>query len=173
MFQFSSFDKLCRLKKRPDFWHEHLNYRANYDQFQRLIFPQPPVRFVNPQRSIWSYSEEWKFSILFTQISIFDPNFDFWPKFRFLTQIWMLDPNLDSWTKFGFLNQISIFEPNFDFWPKFGFLNQIWIFDPNLFFWPKFRFLTHIYIFDLNFDFSPKFRFLTKILTQINRLIGC
>jgi len=43
-----------------------------------------------------------------TKITIFDQNFDFWPKFRFLTKISILTRSL-------------IFEvrPNFEFWPKF------------------------------------------------------
>jgi len=75
-----------------------------------------------------------------TKISIFDQNFDFWPK-------------LDFWPKFGFLAKISIFDQNFDFWPRF------W---PKLDFWPKFWFLAKISILNQNFNFWGKFRFLTK-----------
>jgi len=41
--------------------------------------------------------------------AIFDQNFDFWAKFRFLSKIWIFDQNLDFWPKFGFLSK------NFDF----------------------------------------------------------
>ena len=41
----------------------------------------------------------------------FDPNYDFWPKLRFLTKIKIFD-------------QITIFKQNYDVWPKFRFLTK-------------------------------------------------
>jgi len=75
---------------------------------------------------------------LLTKISVFDQNFDFWPKFRFLNKISVL-------TKISTFDQISIFEQNFGFDQNFNF----W---PNFDFWPKFRFLTKIWIFDQHFQ---------------------
>jgi len=40
------------------------------------------------------------FGLFFAKISIFDQNFDFWPKFRFLTKIAISDQNFDFWSKF-------------------------------------------------------------------------
>ena len=62
----------------------------------------------------------------FFKISIFDQNFDFWPKFRFLTKISIFDQNFDFWPKFRFSIKISIFDQNFDFWSKF----RIWRIGP-------------------------------------------
>ena len=97
-----------------------------------------------------------------TKISIFDQNFDFWPKFRFLTKILIFDQNFDFWPKFQFLTKISIFVQNF--WSKFRFLTKIFDFYQN------FRFLPKLSIFDQDFDFWPtfsifdqNFRFVTKI----------
>ena len=79
-------------------------------------------------------------------ILIFDQNFDFWPKFRFLIKI-------------------SIFDRNFDFWPKFRFLTEFSISGTNLEFRPKGFDFYQIFIFGTNFDFSPIFhRFLNKIM---------
>ena len=48
-------------------------------------------------------------------ISIFDQNFDFRPKFRFSTKISIVDQNFDFRPKFRFSTKISIFDQNFDF----------------------------------------------------------
>jgi len=56
-----------------------------------------------------------------TKISIFDQNFDFWPKFRFLIKILIFDQIFDFRLEFLFLTKISIFDQNFDFWPNFWF----------------------------------------------------
>ena len=86
-------------------------------------------------------------SFLWPKISIYEQNFDFWPKLRFLPKIAIFDQNCDFRPKLWFLTQISIFDTNFDFWPKFRFLTKIAIFDQNFDFWPKCRFLTKISIF--------------------------
>jgi len=102
---------------------------------------------------VFSQKLECKFLI---KISIFDPNIDFWSKFRFLIKTSIFYQNFDFWPKFRFLNKISIFDQNFDFWPKLRFFSKISIFDHNLNlsqnfdFWPRFQFL-------------PQFRFLTEI----------
>ena len=120
-------------------------------------------------------------SIKFRTLVIFDQNFDFWPKFRFLTKIpiftkiaifdlnFDFERNFDYWPKFRSLTKISIFDQNFDFLTKISLLTKISIFDQNFDFWPKFRFFDQNFAFDQNFDFWPKFRFL-NFLFQLYRI---
>ena len=72
---------------------------------------------------------------------IFDQNFYFSPKFRFLVKFSIFDQNFDFSPKFGLFTKISVFDQTFDFWPKFRFLTKISIFDQNFDFWPKFNIL--------------------------------
>ena len=69
-----------------------------------------------------------------TKISVFDQNFGFWPKLRFLTKISIFSQNSDFWPKFRFLTKISLFNRNFDCWPKFRICNKKSIFDQYLFY---------------------------------------
>ena len=99
----------------------------------------------------------WK-SRLLTKISIFDQNFDFWPKFRFLTKISIFDQNFDFREKFRLLRKISILDNNLDvcqtkisnFWPKFP------IFDQNFHF-------NQYFDMGQNFDISKKTSIFEKL----------
>jgi len=86
-------------------------------------------------------------------LPLFDKNFDYWPKFRFLA-------------KFRFLDKISIFGQNFDVWKNF-------VFRPKFRFWANFDFgkisILGKFRFWANFDFGQismlgKFRFWAKFL---------
>ena len=46
----------------------------------------------------------------------------------FTSKISIFDQNFGFWAKFRFLNEISIFDQNFDFWPKMSMFDQISMF---------------------------------------------
>ena len=122
-----------------------------------------------------------------TEISIFDRNFNFWPKFQFLTEKSVFDwnanfdRNVNFWPKCEFLTEMLILSCNFnvrlksELWPKFqffieisifgwnfNFLTEILICDWNLNVWPNFQFLTEIWSFDRNFIFLLAFELLYR-----------
>ena len=84
-----------------------------------------------------------------TKISIFDQNFDFWPKFRFLTKISIFVQNFDIWLKNRFLIKLFRVPKSTIVGPKFWL--QIKNFSKNL--------------FDQNYYFRPKSPFLPTIWT--------
>ena len=82
-----------------------------------------------------------------TKISIFDQNFDFRPKFRFLLKILIFDQIFRFLTKILiFDKKLTIFDQNFDFWQKMTIFEQNFDFKPNFYFWTQFRFLSKISI---------------------------
>ena len=97
------------------------------------------------------------------RISIFEQNVDFWAKFWFYSKIWILKKNLDFWAKCRFLSKILILQQNLDFTEKFWFLIKFSIFEQNDDFLAKFWFLSKFSIFEQNVDFWVKFWFYSKI----------
>ena len=103
----------------------------------------------------------------FANQSILDQNLIFYQKFqafRFSNNISDFDQNLGFRPKFGFSTNISVFDQHFGFRPKFWFSTNISVFDQNFGFRTKFWFSTNISVFDQNFGIRPKFRFSNKIL---------
>ena len=107
-----------------------------------------------------------KFSIFGQKYKFIGQDLDIWPKVRFFENVWIrflgqisiFDKNFYFWPKFLFLTKISIFEKKkYYFWPKFRFLTKISIFDQNFDVWPKFRFLTKISIFNQHLIFGQIF----------------
>jgi len=93
----------------------HLPARStNLPKWNQLRDNKPRAKFIIKRR--WYHVSIFAMFRFLPKISIFNQNFDFWPKFRFLA-------------KFQFLRKISIFVHNFNFWPQFRFFPEISIFE--------------------------------------------
>ena len=119
--------------------------------------------------NLWNFEIKFLiFNQFFTKTSIFDHNFNFWIKLRFVNK--NFDQNFNFWTKhriwpkFRFLNKTSIFDQNFQLFDQDCNFWKNRILNKNSIFWPKFQFLDKTSIFEQSFNFGPKFRFLGNSL---------
>ena len=102
-----------------------------------------------------------------TTITIFDQNYDFCPKLRFLTKIMIFDKNYDFWQKLRFLTSITIFDQNYDFlaWLRFKKSTSVHnAFQKNRYFYQKF--LKHV------FYKRSKFKIKNSINILVNLSVG-
>ena len=127
-------------------------------------------------------------------MSIFDHDFYFSQKFRFLAKnidfqnfhirrrllllakISIFDQNIDLRSKFSSSTDGYILGQNFDVRPKFGLCFKISIFDQDFSFWQKFRSSTKISTFDKKIRFAIKiwpigYYFTTILLGSTSRNI--
>ena len=109
--------------------------------------------------------------------NIFQGNFDFERKFRFLSKIWMIQQNFYFSQKFQFFYRNFDFPLKFRFLAKFRFFTEISIFHQKNQFFSKISIRIRILIFHQNFNFFTKISIFSlnfqrpKLLSKIEILL--